>query len=130
LQKQAVYTNFAIISKNLISYLLLSKGGINLFSKNFELTIILRNFLFKTTEELLINPKISNITKEENFFSNRINSSQTHIMLNKSLLENPLTSAINSILIHSNSDMEINENFIIKINFLQLRYLLEEQFVV
>lgn len=130
MQKEAIYTDYIYLSKNILSYLLLSKGGINFFSKNFELTMILRDFLIKSTEELLTAPKVSNITKEENFFSTKIISSQTHLMNNKSIFESSNQSCLNNILINTNSELELNDDLVIKINLLQLRYMIELQFVV
>lgn len=110
--------------------MLLSKGGMNFFSKNFELVMILRNFLTQTTDSLLNNPQIVNLMKEENFSSIRVFSSQNNLNLSKSLYENPLISQINNIIINLNNKIDPNDDFIVKINFLQLRYLLELQFVV
>ena len=119
-----------VLCKNIISLISLSKGGINFLSKNFDLFKILRNFLIITTEETIKNPLISNILKEENFFCLKIQSSNENLFLNKSLYEYGKNSQINSMLINLNSNIELNTDLIIKIHLIQLRYLLELQFVV
>jgi hypothetical protein len=106
---------------------MLSKGGINFFSKNFELTMILRNFLNIATEGISNSEAYASITREENFYSIRYNDI---INLSKSLLDHPKESLINQTIINQNCHIDITDDFILKINLLQLKHLLEIQFVV
>jgi hypothetical protein len=133
------YTENVLLIKNILSLILLSKGGINLLSKNFEVTMALRNFLNKATDGLMSsnNPMLYQIIREENFFSLKVNSTQTQSEIVghcgkgvNSLYENPVQSNINNVLININEKSELSEDFVIKINLLQLRYFLELQFVV
>jgi hypothetical protein len=106
---------------------MLSKGGINFFSKNFELTMILRNFLNTATESLTTNKTYLAISREENFYSIQYHDI---INLSKSLLDHPREAIINQTIINLNNEIDINDDFILKINLLQLKHLLEIQFVV
>ena len=94
--------------------------------------MILRNFLIKATDSLLENPNLIHSVKEENFHSIKVNASQSEIFSNKaiSIFENPVQANINSTLVNVNGSVELTDDFIIKINLLQLRYFLELQFVV
>ena len=113
-----------------MSYLLLSKGGINFFSKNFDLTMILRNFLTTATESIVNDSNFINIVKEENFFT--INNTQSVYNLNytRNLIEHQKYSLINKVIINMNTLMVINDDLLVKINLLQLKHLLEILFVV
>jgi len=71
------YTENVILIKNILSLILLSKGGINFFSKNFDVTMEFRNFLNKVTDGLMsssCNPMVYPLIREENFFSLKVNS--------------------------------------------------------
>jgi hypothetical protein len=132
------YTENVILIKNILSLILLSKGGINFFSKNFEVTMELRNFLNKVTDGLMsssCNPMVYPLIREENFFSLKVNSTSQGGACGasnaiNSMYENPVQSNISSVLINMNEKAEYSEDFAIKINLLQLRYFLELQFVV
>ncbi len=89
------------------------------------MTMILINYLSIATESLVRDPALRNIVKEENFFT--ISENQNH---SKSLLEHPKQSLINKVIINMSTLMDINDETIIKINFLQIKHLLEIVFVV
>jgi hypothetical protein len=91
--------------------------------------MILRDFLNKLTDDLMNDKNLFNLTAEENFFSSNTRK-ETRLLSNKSINEHPKYSQINQILINTSSKLELSDDFIIKINFLQLRYLLEISFVV
>ena len=91
--------------------------------------MILRDFLIKLTDDLLQEKLLSYLIDEENFFSANIRK-ETFLSTNKSLYEHPKNSNINEVLMNTSSNIELSDDFIIKTNFLQLRYLLEISFVV
>ncbi len=122
------FIDYALSFKNILSTLILSKGGINFFSKNFDMTMILINYLSVATESIVNDPALKNIVKEENFFTIAETGNKNHLC--KSLLEHPKQSLINMVIINMNNHMDINDDFIIKINFLQIKHLLEILFVV
>jgi hypothetical protein len=110
--------------KKIVSYVLLSKGGINFFSKNFEMTMMMRNLLIKCTDECLKNPYLLETTKEENFKSLNVKLLDGN-KLGNSVYDGPLISNLNQVLVNTSSEVEITEDFLIKMNFLQLRYFIE-----
>ena len=55
---------------------------------------------------------------------------ESHLLLGKSVYENSILSNLSSVLVNVNSDVEITESTLIKMNLLQLRYFLEIAFVV
>jgi hypothetical protein len=126
LKENKNFIDYALMIKNILATLILSKGGINFFSKNFDLTIILINYLSIATESIVKEPTLKNIVKEENFLTLH----ETQNMLCRGLLEHPKQSLINKVIINMNTHMDINDDFIIKINFLQIKHLLEILFVV
>ena len=109
-----------------MTFILLSKGGINFYSKNFSTTKIIFNFLNKLTDSL---PK-NEYFKEDNFFTIRNIGNNYNIFISQSLLEHPRESSINKILIKIDPSLEINNDIIIKTHFIQLKYLLELSFMV
>jgi hypothetical protein len=109
-----------------MTFILLSKGGINFYSKNFSNTKIIFNFLEKMTESL---PK-NEYFKEDNFFIVRNIGNNNNIFLSKSLLEHPIESTLHKILIKIDPNTEINNDILIKSHFIQLKYLLELSFMV
>jgi hypothetical protein len=127
LQQNNEFFEYAVIIKNIIAYIMLSKGGINFLSKNFELTMILRNFLNTATEGIGNSEALTNISREENFYSIKFNK---NIHLSKSILEHPKDALINQTIINSHSGLELNEETMLKIFYIQLKHLLEIQFVV
>ena len=109
-----------------MTFILLSKGGINFYSKNFSTTMIIFKFLNKLTEDLAKNEYF----KEENFFTVRNIGNNFSIFLSRSILEHPKESQINKILIKTDPSIEVNNDLLIKTHFLQLKYLLELSFMV
>jgi hypothetical protein len=91
--------------------------------------MILRDFLIKLTDPLLNDKHYSHLANEENFFSAKFRT-ETNLLTNKSLNEHSNLSQINEILMNTSSLIELSDDFLIKLNFLQLRYLLEISFVV
>lgn len=120
------FPDFCILAKSLMTFVLLSKGGINFYSKNFSTTKIIFNFLNKMTDNL---PK-NEYFKEDNFFTLRAIGNNYNIFLSQSLLEHPKESGLNKILIKIDPSLEINNDVLIKTHFLQLKYLLELSFMV
>lgn len=116
--------------KHILSFITLSKGGINFLSKNFEVTMILRNLLIQATEDILTAPETNLLVREENLFPVRLLANHNNIALSKSLYENPLFSQANNILVKMNTSLNVNNDLLIKSNLLQLRYLLELSFMV
>lgn len=109
-----------------MTFILLSKGGINFYSKNFSNTKIIFNFLNKITESLPQNE----FFKEDNFFTVRNIGNNNNIFLSKSLLEHPIESTLHKILIKIDLNSELNNDMLIKTHFIQLKYLLELSFMV
>ena len=83
------------MTKSLMTFVLLSKGGINFYSKNFSTTKIIFDFLNKLTESL---PK-NDYFKEENFFTVRNIGNNYNLFMSRSLLEFPKESSLNKIMI-------------------------------
>lgn len=106
--------------KTILSMLLLSKGGINFFSKNFEKTKLLREFLFKiTTKAKNAYPLLS----EENFFSFRD-------IEEKDFLFNASELSLDNVIISKHPNLPISDRFIANVHLLQLYYMIEANFVV
>lgn len=126
--KIELYVNYAINAKNILSFIALSKGGINFLSKNFDVTMILRNLLIQMTESLVTNPETANYSKEENIFPVKLMNNFSINNDNNDHHLNERYSKINEILIKTNGDY--NDNLLLKYNLLQLRYLIELQFIV
>lgn len=127
------YTENCVLIKNIMSTVLLSKGGINFFSKNFDLAMILRNYLIKSTESLVNDSILTPYIQEENFFSfstNGCNHFSEKSELSKNIYQRTKDTTLNKILINVNENNLLDNEFIIKINLMQLRHLLELSFMV
>jgi hypothetical protein len=127
------FTQNCILIKSILFEIILSKGGINFFSKNFELSLILRNFLIQSTESLFNDRIISPFLNEENFFTfNKINENDIAEKSNfaKSIYGKSKESTLNKVLINFNDNNYLDNEFIIKINLLQLRHIFDLAFMV
>ena len=118
------FYDISIIIKHIFTYILLSKGGVNYLSKEIKLTETLYKVLCNVSQSIQDN----DIVDESNFFMAQTESKE--IYLNQSLYEPMKYARINELLIQtsqSNVDL-LNDDMILKINFLQLKYLLEYSF--
>ncbi len=127
------YTENCILIKTIILEILLSKGGINFFSKNFDLAIILRNYLIRSTESLVNNPLLTPFIEEENFFTFTLNKDvnfggKSEIIRN--LYQKTKESNLNKIIIYNSDNFLLDNEFIIKINLMQLRHIFDLSFMV
>jgi len=113
--------------------ILLSKGGINFFSKNFDITMILRNYLNKSTESIVNDTLFTTFIQEENFFTFSLNKDINFGEKNeaiKNLYQKTKESSLNKVLININENHLLENEFIIKANLMQLRHILELSFLV
>lgn len=127
------YTENCILIKTIILEIMLSKGGINFFSKNFDLAMILKNFLINSTESLINDPLISSYIEEENFFTfthNKDVSFSEKSELVKNLYQKTKESSLNKVLVNISDNHLLDNEFIAKINFMQLRHILDLSFMV
>ena len=119
------FFEIGIIIKNIIAYLVLSRGGINFFSKNYNHTQNLMQVIKTITSPL--EDKID----EKCFFKVKLKTLKgfNNILLNKSLYENIKYEKINDILINSScKNIEYTDEYILRLHFLQLKYLLQYSF--
>ena len=127
------YTQNCILIKSIFFEILLSKGGINFFSKNFELAVILRNYLIKSTESLVNDRILSPFLVEENFFTFS-NLTENNIAeksnFAKAYYNKSKESTLNKILINFNDNNYLDNEFIIKINLMQFRHIFDLAFMV
>ena len=113
------FYDISIIIKHIFTYILLSKGGVNYLSKEIKLTETLYKVLCNVSQSLQDN----DLTNESNFFMAQTESKE--IYLKQSLYEPIKYSRINELLIQTKSNVDLlNDDMILKINFLQLKYLL------
>lgn len=95
--------------------------------------MIMRNYLIKSTESLVNDSILSSYIQEENFYTfsikNDLNISEKS-ELSKCLYQKTKESRVNKILININENYLCDQEFIIKINLIQLRYILELSFLV
>jgi len=127
------YTENCILIKTIIFEILLAKGGINFFSKNFDLTMILRNYLINSTDSLVNDPLNTRFIEEENFFTFTLNKDvnfgeKSEIV--KNLYQKTKESSLNKVLINISDNQMLDNEFIIKINLMQLRHILDLSFMV
>jgi hypothetical protein len=127
------YTENCILIKTIIFEILLAKGGINFFSKNFDLTMILRNYLINSTDSLVNDPLNTRFIEEENFFTFTLNKDvnfgeKSEIV--KNLYQKTKESSLNKVLINISDNHMLDNEFIIKINLMQLRHILDLSFMV
>lgn len=111
------FFDIAMSIKNIITYIALSKSGINFLSKNFDITLNLINLIDIMTKDIV------DTIDEHNLFSLSLLKS-----MNKSNFEYCKFSKINDVLIHSASISNITDDFIIKLHFLQLKYFIIHSF--
>ncbi len=127
------YTENCILIKTILLEILLAKGGINFFSKNFDLSMILRNYLIKSTESLVNDPLFTPLIQEENFLTFTLNKELNFGEKNeviKNLYSKTKESSLNKILININDSYLLDNEFIIKANLMQLRHILDLSFLV
>lgn len=127
------YTENCILIKTIILEILLAKGGINFFSKNFDLAMILRNYLMRSTDSLVNDPLVAPLIEEENFFTFTLNKEvsfgeKSEII--KNLYQRTKESNLNKILINVSDSYLLDNEFIIKIDLMQLRHILDLSFMV
>lgn len=127
------YTENCILIKTIILEILLAKGGINFFSKNFDLSMILRNYLIKSTESLVNDPLFTPFIQEENFLTFTLNKEvnfgeKSEVI--KNLYSKTKESSLNKVLINVNDGYLLDNEFIIKANLMQLRHILDLSFLV
>jgi len=112
--------------------MVLSRGGINFFSKNFHSSSVLMEFLVKYIDSNIRNvdsQSLMNFYKEENLFSISKIGNYTNMFVNNSLLEDAEESQINRILINSKTIERTSQN-LISAHLLQFQVLFELSFFV
>ena len=136
IQSLPQFYEIGMIIKNIISFIILSKGGINYFCKNYEDFNNLLNIL-----ELISND-IKNELIEKNIKELKINTikGSNDLLLNKSIYENIKFDKINEVLINlneNNSNNNKNSNshknkfkneYILKLHLYQLKLYLKYSF--
>ena len=125
IQSLPQFFEIGIVIKNFISYIILSRGGINFFSKNYNQT---QNFLQVIKK---ISSPLEDKIDEKSFFKVELKTIKgfNEILLNKSLYENNKYDKINDVLINcSCNKIEFTEEYILQLHFLQLKYLIQYSF--
>lgn len=95
--------------------------------------MILRNYLIRSTESLVNDPLITPFIEEENFFTFTLNKDvnfgeKSEII--KNLYQKTKESSLHKILINVSDNYLLDNEFIIKINLMQLRHILDLSFMV
>lgn len=122
------YTNFIGLSSKILSYILLSRGGINFYIKNFQTSEILIEFLSLYRKQNASTDE-HQMFREENMFCTGINISGFNLNSNNSLLEENEDSQINRIFINSKSIHYTSQNLVNSYLF-QLKAIFDNSFYV